>query len=137
MKSLGGRVSAAQPGVVYDAGALLAAERNVEAIRAFHRRLLGRRIRPVVPAVVLAQAWHGGPQPSLSRLLSGCVIEALAENAARDVGRLLAASRTSDVVDAAVVVSAASRGDLVVTSDPGDLDKLSAAFGVRLALHVI
>lgn len=51
---------------------------------------LARRIRPIVPSVVLAQAWRGGPQPNLSRLLRGCVIEALAENAAREIGRLLA-----------------------------------------------
>ncbi|MGI9000541.1 MAG: hypothetical protein ACR2GH_02625 [Pseudonocardia sp.] len=99
--------------------------------------MLARRIRPIVPSVVLAQAWRGGPQPNLSRLLRGCVIEALAENAAREIGRLLAKDGSSDIVDAAVVLSAASRGDLVMTSEPDDLSRLSEALDVRLSLHVI
>lgn len=124
-------------GIVYDTGALVAAERADDQVWFVHRRALGRGLRPVVPSVVLAQAWRGGPQPNLSRLLKGCVIEALAENAAREVGRLLATNGSADVVDAAVVVSAASRGDLVVTSDPDDLSRLSEALDVRLSLHVI
>ena len=102
-----------------------------------HRRTLGRGLRPVVPSVVLAQAWRGGPQHNLSRLLRGCVVEAVAENAAREIGTLLAANGSSDVVDAAVVISAARRGDLVVTSDPDDLAALATALGVRLALQSI
>lgn len=130
-------MSASPTGVVYDTGALVAAERRNERLWYFHGSLLDERVRPVVPSVVLAQAWRGGPQPNLSRLLKGCVVEALAENAARDVGRLLAAAGTADVVDAAVVVSAASRGDLVVTSDPDDLAKLADALGMSLALQPI
>lgn len=124
-------------GVVYDTGAVLAGERNAQTLWAFHREVLSLRIRPVVPSVVLAQGWRGGPQHNLSRLLKGCVIESLAENAAREVGRLLGASGSSDVVDAAVVVSAVSRGDLVVTSDPDDLGALASALGVRIALHTV
>ena len=80
-----------------------------------HRRVNSRGLRPTVPSVVLAQAWRGGPQPNLSRILKGCVIEAVAENAAREIGKLLAANGSSDVVDAAVVISAARRGDLVLS----------------------
>lgn len=124
-------------GVVYDTGALLAAERRSRKVGVLHDEMLGRGIRPIVPSVVLAQAWHGGPQPNLSRLLKGCVIEAFAENAARDVGRLLAAAGTSDVVDAAVVLSAAPRGDLILTSDPDDLQALLAALDVRIPIQAI
>lgn len=124
-------------GIVYDTGALVAAERADDQVWFVHRRALGRGLRPVVPSVVLAQAWRGGPQPNLSRLLKGCVIEALAENAAREVGRLLATNGSADVVDAAVVVSAASRGDLVVTSDPDDLAALATALGVPLGMQAI
>ncbi|MBA3907545.1 MAG: twitching motility protein PilT [Pseudonocardiales bacterium] len=124
-------------GVVYDTGALLAAERANRALWVLNDEMLRRGVRPVVPSVVLAQAWRGGPQPNLSRLLKGCVIESLAENAAREVGRLLAAAGRPDIVDAAVVVSAGSRGDLIVTSDPDDLAELTAALDVRLSLHVI
>lgn len=124
-------------GVVYDAGALIAAERGTRKMLIMHRRFLDRQVQPVVPSVVLAQAWRGGPQVQLSRLLQGCIVEAVAENAARDIGRLLAAHGSSDVVDAAVVVSALSRGDLVITSDPDDLIGLAQAVGATLAIQPI
>ena len=44
---------------------------------------------------------------------------------------------TSDVVDAAVVVGAAARDDLVVTSDAADLSRLSQALGVDLRMHEV
>ena len=74
----------------------------------------------------------GGPQPLLSRILDGCVIEALDEPGARVVGQLLARSNTTDVVDASVVAGALRRGDAVVTSDQGDIEKLARAVGRRL-----
>lgn len=45
------------------------------------------------------------------------------------VGRLLAASRTSDVIDAHVVVVASARGAVVVTSDRGGIEHLLASAG--------
>ena len=57
------------PGLTYDAGALLAGEASSRMVWALHRRLLERGVRPVVPAGVLGQAWRGGPQAELSRLL--------------------------------------------------------------------
>jgi rRNA-processing protein FCF1 len=131
------RSTGPRPGIVYDTGALLAAERTDVRMWGLHKDALLGQVRPIVPSVVLAQAWRGGPQPNLSRLLKGCVIEAVAENAAREIGKLLAANSSSDVVDAAVVISAAKRGDLVVTSDPDDLAALATAFGVRIALVAI
>ena len=124
-------------GVTYDTGALIAADRRDERMLGLHIGFLDAGIRPVIPSVVLAQAWRGGPQHNLSRMLKPCVVEAVAENAARAIGKLLAANGSSDVVDAAVVISAAKRGDLVVTSDPDDLAALAAALGVRLALQPI
>jgi hypothetical protein len=116
---------------------LIAAESRDVGMWALHDQTLARNVRPVVPAPVLAQAWRGGPQHNLARLLKGCVLEAFAENVARDVGRLLAASKTADVVDASVVVSALLRGDVVVTSDPTDLRALADALAVRLDVHVV
>jgi hypothetical protein len=55
--------------------------------------------------------------------------------AARDVsavGRLLARSGTSDVVDAFVVVTAAEQAAAVVTSDAGDIRYLLDTLGRRL-----
>lgn len=124
-------------GLTYDTGALLGAERTDRALWALHRAALARGARPTVPAPVLAQAWRGGPQAQLSRLLRGCVVEAMAEDAARSAGRACALSGARDVVDAAVVVSAAARGDAVVTSDPGDLARIADAIDARVVLHAL
>ncbi len=124
-------------GVTYDAGALLAADRNDRLMVALHRRTLQRRVAPTVLAPVLAQAWRGGPQPSLSWLLSGCQVEDMDEPRARAAGALCAAAGTSDVVDAVVVAGAVARQDAVVSSDPRDLERLAAALNVRLEIHRI
>ena len=123
--------------MTYDAGALIAAERNDRRIWALHRRALERAVVPTVPAGVLAQGWRGGPQAQMSRLLGGCRVEDLDDARARSAGAACGAAGMSDVVDAAVVVGAAARGDLVVTSDPGDLTLLRDALHVDLQLEVI
>ena len=124
-------------GVTYDAGALIAAERGSRSMWRLHRRVLDRGMRPTLPTVVLGQAWRGGPQARLSRLIHGCHIEPLTESQARAAGAALAASGGSDLIDAAVVVTALVRGDLVVTSDPDDLRKIAAAIGRDLTVHAV
>ena len=124
-------------GVTYDTGLLLAAEAGRVDAWAFHASVLRRGVLPTVPVVVLAQAWRGGPQAPLSRLLKGCRVEANHEVDGRAAGRACARAGTSDVVDALVVVGALRRGDLVVTSDPVDLQRLASAIGRRIALHRI
>jgi predicted nucleic acid-binding protein len=84
---------------------------------------------------VLAQAWRGEPQTSLSWLLSGCQVEDMDEPRARAAGALCGAAGTGDVVDAMVVAGAVARQDAVLTSDPRDLDRLAAALGTRLEIH--
>ena len=124
-------------GLTYDTGALLAAEANRRSLWVLHERAIVHGNRPVVPAGVLGQAWRGGPQAELSRLLRGCQIEELTEARARAAGVACARSRTRDVVDASVVVGALARGDLVVTSDPDDLRRIAAALRLSLRLHRI
>lgn len=123
--------------MTYDAGALIAAERNDRRIWALHRRALERAVVPTVPAGVLAQGWRGGPQAQMSRLLGGCRVEDLDDARARSAGAACGVAGTSDVVDAVVVIGAAARGDLVVTSDPGDLILLRGALNVDVQLEVI
>ena len=119
-------------GFTYDTGALLAAERGDQRMAAHHRRILESGRIPVVPAGVLAQAWRGGPQPRLSKLLAGCRVEPLDEPLARSTGATLAMTGTSDVIDASVALGAAIRDDIVITSDPGDIQRLAAALNLRL-----
>jgi hypothetical protein len=124
-------------GVTYDAGALIAAERNSRDVWRLHRRLLEHGMYPTLPAVVLGQVWRGGPQARLSQLVRGSLIEPLTEQLVRAAGAALAASGSSDPIDATVVVAALTREDLVVTSDPDDLRRIASALGRELAVHVV
>ena len=113
----------------YDAGALLAAEKGNRSVWALHAWAVARGYRPIIPAAVLAQAWRGGPQAQLSRLLRSCEVEELTEARAREAGTACALAHTSDIVDASVVVGALAREDTVVTTDPDDMIRLADALG--------
>ena len=119
-------------GATYDTGALIAADRNSRRMFALHRRILERGISPTVPAGVLGQAWRGGPQHALSRLLAGCEVENLSEAIARESGTLMGASSSGDLIDATVVVGALSRDDVVFTSNRADIETLCASSRKKL-----
>jgi hypothetical protein len=120
-------------GITYDSGALIAAERAERRMWARHRALLLRRVVPVVPAPVVAQCWRGTPrQAQVARLLAGCEIETLDDTRAKASGTLAGRARTTDIVDACVVEGALRRGDLVISSDEGDLSAIAAAASRRL-----
>ena len=125
-------------GVTYDAGALIAAERDSRSVWSLHRELLERDLRPTLPTVVLGQVWRGGPQARpVERLIRGCRVESFTEQQARAAGEALAASGGHDLIDAAVVVTALAREDLIVTSDPDDLRRIASALGRSVAVHVV
>lgn len=98
---------------------------------------LARDIVPVVPVVVLAQAWRGGPQAALSRLLRGCRVELDTEAVGRAAGRACGSAGTADVVDAIVVVTALIHRAAVFTSDPGDLRRIADAVNAFVPVHHI
>lgn len=123
--------------VIYDTGALICAERRNSAMWSFHDEALAAGVTPIVPVEVLAQAWRGGPQVDLSRLLCGCWIEPTSESTARQAGRACALAGTSDIVDAVVVVCAVAHNALVVTGDPADLIKVAEAIDAQLRVHVV
>lgn len=76
---------------------------------------------------VLAQVWREpARQANLARALRYFDVHALDESVA--VGRRLAATKTSDVVDAHLAVVAESLGTFILTSDSGDMSKLNARF---------
>lgn len=123
--------------IVYDTGALLAAERRNPDFLALHDELTAARIRPIVAGVVLAQAWRGGPQHQISRLLKACDIVPDDERTGRAAGVACAASGTADVVDAIVVATAVRHQAPVVTSDPRDLTHIADSIGVKIKLYTI
>ena len=121
-------------GITYDTGALIAAERAERRMWARHRALLALREVPTVPAPVVAQSWRGGRQALLARLLAGCDVEALDDGQARSVGSLAGRAATTDIVDVCVVEGAIRRHDLVVSSDPDDLQAIAAAVNRHLEI---
>ena len=123
--------------IVYDTGALLAAERRNPDFLALHNELTATRIRPIVPVVVLAQAWRGGPQHQISRVLKACDILPDDERTGRAAGVACAASGTADVVDAIVVATAVRHQAPVATSDPSDLTHIADSIGMKIRLYTI
>jgi len=120
---------------VYDAGALVAADRNARSIWAEHRVRLEAGVIPCVPAPVLAQVSRSGRQAQLRRFLRGCDVVDFREVDAHATGRLLSRSRTSDIVDAAVVVLAVDRAAEIVTADRADITHLLVA--ARISLPIV
>jgi len=110
--------------VVYDTGVLIAADRNVRQVWADHRVRLEAGIIPAVPAPVLAQASRTPGQVQLRRLLRGCDVIAMTEQAAHAAGQLLGRASTSDITDAAVAQTATDLQADIVTSDPDDIRHL-------------
>ena len=114
-------------GFVFDAGALIAFERNDRSVVMLAKRLLALRAKLVVPAGVIGQVWRDGArQVRLARLLGSSivVVEPLDDRRARAAGQLCGVTGTRDVIDAAVVLSAREHDLPVATSDPDDLRAL-------------
>ena len=114
-------------GVTLDAGGLIALDRNDRRVIALLARATQTGARITIPATALAQAIRNpARQARLSRLIrqpTSDVVELDRVDAAY-VGRLLAASGTSDVVDAHVVICAKRAKQSAVTSDPSDLHQI-------------
>jgi hypothetical protein len=118
------------PGVTLDAGGLIALDRDDRRVVVLLARARETGAEVTIPAPALAQAVRRPErQARLSRLIRqpGTDVIALGRVDAAHVGRLLAASGTSDIVDAHVVICARRAGQPVVTSDPGDLRQLDPA----------
>lgn len=120
--------------VVYDAGALVAADRSQRELWADHRARLELGVVPVTTAPVVAQVSRSGRQAQLRRFLRGCEVEPFRPEDAHDVGALAGKAAVSDVVDVHVVVVAHRRRFGVVTSDEGDLRPIADALGSKVSL---
>ena len=120
-------------GVTFDAGGLIALDRNDRRVIALLARAEEIGARITVPATALAQAMRRpARQVRLSRLVRQpkTSLVPLDGPDATNVGILLAASRTTDISDAHVVICARRNGEPIVTSDPDDLELLDP--GVRV-----
>ena len=115
-------------GITFDAGGLIALDRNDRRVLALVARAAERGSRITIPATALAQAMRSpSRQARLSRLTRQPGSDVVALNApdATAVGLLLASTGTADIVDAHVVVCARRAGQTIVTSDPTDLRRIA------------
>jgi hypothetical protein len=115
---------------VLDAGALIAIDRRDRGIGA-RLRVLQRRGTPLrTSAAVVGQVWRDGRrQANLARVLAGVGVEDLRRRDGKQIGELLAATASADVVDGHVALLV-TQDDLVFTSDPGEIRSLLRARGV-------
>lgn len=122
---------------LYDAGALIAIDKNDRRMWARYQVALddGRDLR--VPAVVVGQAWRDARrQVRLGRFLAGCHVDQVGLETSKAAGILCGRAGTSDVVDATVVVMAAATGAVIWTSDPQDIQALADETGSRPGLVI-
>jgi len=123
-------------GLTLDVGALIAFEKNDRTLVTLLMRALERGYSLAVPAGVVAQVWRDGRrQARLARLLASSEVEVepLDDQSARAAGQLCGVTRTTDVIDASVVLCARKRSHKIVTSDAADIRKL----GPRLPLVLV
>ncbi len=114
-------------GITLDAGGLIAVDRNDRRLLVLLARAQEVGARVTVPATALAQAIREPErQARLSRLVRqpNTDVVGLDRVDATNVGRLLAASGRTDIVDAHVVICARRARQPVVTSDADDLRAL-------------
>jgi predicted nucleic acid-binding protein len=114
-------------GLTFDAGGLIALDNNDRRVLVLLERARERGQRVTVPATALAQVMRSpARQVRISRLVRQPDVDLVALDgaAATRVGLLLAATRTSDIADAHVVVCARRGQQVVLTSDPDDLRRL-------------
>jgi predicted nucleic acid-binding protein len=114
-------------GITFDTGALLALERNRQRIVQVRQAALRAGLRVTVPAAVIAEWWRGRSDLR-EDIVASVRVEPLTDTTARLAGEAMAHVKGATVVDAIVMASAALRGDMVYTSDVGDLELLRAHF---------
>lgn len=122
-------------GLTLDTGALIGIERRRKRAMTLiaEARLRGHQITVPTPVVV---EWWRDQQGTARRALDGFVIEELTEKMARVAGVALKGLEGPSATDAVVMASAASRGDVVLTSDIDDLEMLRSVFPAVKVLRV-
>jgi len=115
-------------GITLDTGALIALERGDRLMAALLQRAIAANIDIALPTTVIAQAIRDpAKQVALTTLMRASITDIvdLDRPTAMAIGRMLAMSRTSDITDAHVAITATTRRHIVATSDPGDLAALA------------
>jgi hypothetical protein len=123
--------------IILDSGAIIAAENNEPTLGALLKTARKKRTPILVPATVVAETWRGPSTHPRAASLFGSVdgFPELNEKSARQVGRLLAISKTAAIVDGNVVaIAIAQPPAMIVTSDVNDITHLLQGVKVSHAM---
>jgi predicted nucleic acid-binding protein len=112
-------------GVTFDAGGLIALERNDRRVLALLARAKEVGAKITIPATALAQVMRNPSRQVRLMRLTVTRIAALDGPDATAVGMLLARTGTADIADAHVAVCASRSGQAVLTSDADDLRRIA------------
>jgi PIN domain-containing protein len=124
-------------GVTLDAGPLILLDQGKQQMIAWLKVAAEREEVLSTPATVVAEVWRQGPRAArLARALAGLEVVDVDERMGKEAGVLLAglpnSNRKALAVDALVIICAQRRGDLVLTTDPEDLEPLARRAGVQV-----
>lgn len=114
-------------GFTLDTGALIGLEHRNQRMLRFMRVAREDRLAVTVPVNVIAEWWRKRSDVR-EMILAAVIVEPMDVELARLVGEALAAVRVATLVDATVMVSAARRGDIVLSADLDDMARLGARF---------
>lgn len=119
-------------GLIFDAGALIAGERDDRRVYVALKSTLEKEVPVLVPAPVVAQVYRDARQVKLLRLLASCRVEPLTERRARIAGTLCGMTETNDVVDASVAALGSELRADILTADVDDIRALVNAAESRV-----
>lgn len=114
-------------GLTFDTGALIALERRRSRIARVYSAAVQDGLPVSVPAAIIVEWWRARTK-AREAILRGIRIEPVDVPLAKLAGEAIAAVPSATALDALVMASAARRGDVVYTSDVGDLEKLRDYF---------
>jgi len=114
-------------GITFDTGALIALEHRRQRMKLIVEHALLKDQPITVPADVVAEWWRGRTDLR-DRILESVDVEPLTQPLAKLAGEALGAVKGATLVDAIVMASAATRGDIVYTSDVEELERLRRYF---------
>ncbi len=123
--------------LVFDAGALIALDRGDRAVGALLAVAAQDDVDAITSSACIAQVWRDpARQARLTRALASFLEWPLDSACARRCGILLARTGTNDIADAAVSLLARD-GDIVLTSDPKDIQRLLDATGAAARIRTV
>src|SRR5258708_28421333 len=128
-------------GLTFDTGAIIALERRKQSMVSVYSTAQRAGVRITVPTVVLAEWWRAGRAKRLrERIVASVHVEDLTKRiamlACEALGVVVGNKPDGGTIDGIVMTSAWLRGDVLYTTDVGDMGSLKAkvpAFvGVRI-----